>query len=102
MRSNAGNLNRATLQVNKEQNEISHQSAQSENLHAEEIGPCQYANERRPRRRALPLRGRRYAVAPQNIADRLVRHLVPQVGQRPHDSVAEPGAAFGKRLFLRE
>src|ERR1700680_7479 len=52
------------------------------------------ANERRPGCRALPLRGRRYIVAPQNVAYCLVRDLVPEVGQRPYDSIIAPVRIF--------
>ena len=34
--------------------------------------------------------GRAETVALQNIADRLIGYLIPQVGQRPHNSVIAP------------
>src|ERR1700730_1584060 len=72
----AGDVHPSGLEVDEEENVVGHQPAQREHLHTEEIGSCQYrqvrSDERCPRGRALPLRGRRYAVAPQNIADGLV------------------------------
>src|SRR5262245_3990676 len=47
-------------------------------------------NERRPGCRTLAFWCRQQAVALQHITDRLVAHLVPQIGQRPHDPVITP------------
>src|SRR5215472_5500630 len=43
-------------------------------------------NEFCPRGRARALRRRRYVTAMQNIADRLIRSLVAQIGEGPGDS----------------
>src|SRR5262245_17455845 len=47
-------------------------------------------NERRPGCRALAFWCRQQAMALQHITDRLVAHLVPEIGQRPHDPVITP------------
>ena len=48
-------------------------------------------NEFCPCGRSPPLRRRRYAASRQNIADRLIRNLVAEIGQCPSDAVIAPG-----------
>ena len=43
-----------------------------------------------PRSCALALRCRRQTVAPEDIADRLIANLIPQIGQRPRNPVIAP------------
>src|SRR5215475_14570325 len=47
-------------------------------------------NESRPGGRALALRRGRQSVALQDIADRLIADLVPQISQRPHNPTITP------------
>src|SRR6266508_7054230 len=49
-----------------------------------------HPNESRPGCRVLALWRRRQRVALQDIADRLIAHLVPKISQRPHDPVITP------------
>ena len=76
MDRDSGEVNLASFEVNEEKNVKGDQPAQREDFHAEEVSARQYrqvgTNEHCPRCRALPLRGRRYSVAAQNIAYRLV------------------------------
>jgi hypothetical protein len=71
-----------------------YQSAQRHDLRGEEVRPHQQRqvdpNESGPGCRALAFWSRRQAVALQDIADRLIADLVPQIGQRPHNSVIAP------------
>src|ERR1035437_2357658 len=48
-------------------------------------------NECRPSHRALALWRGRHPLASQNIPDRLIRNLVPQIGQTAHNPVITPG-----------
>ena len=79
-----GDLNLSIPQMDEEQNIVGHQSPQREDLHGEKVSSRQHhevsANEFCPRGRSLALRRRRYATTPQNIADRLIRNLVTQIG----------------------
>src|SRR5450830_244764 len=90
-----GNVHLAALEVNEKQHVVGHQSAQREDLRREEVGPRQHRqvsqNECRPGGRVLALRRGRQTVALQNIADRLIRDLMPQIGQRPHNPIITPG-----------
>jgi hypothetical protein len=80
--------------MDEKQHVVGHQSAQREHLRGEEVGPDQQrqvdADECRPGCRALALRCRRQSVALQDIADRLIADLVPQISQRPHNPVIAP------------
>ncbi len=79
-----GDFHLAALEMDKEQHVVGHQSAQREDLHCEKVGACQNRqvnpNECRPGRRVLARRCGRQAVTAQNIADRLIRDLMPQIG----------------------
>ena len=61
-----GNVNPAALEMDKEEDVVSHQASPREDLHREEVGACQQrevsSNEFCPGCRPLALRGRRYAV----------------------------------------
>src|SRR5664280_1651835 len=86
-----GNVHLAALEVNEKQHVVGHQSAQREDLRREEIGTRQHRqvspNECCPSHRAFAHWRGRHTVALQNIADRLIRDLMPQIGQRPHNPV---------------
>src|SRR5262245_23998947 len=88
----------AAIKVDEEQHVVGHQSTQREHFGGEKVGPCQQRqvgpNEGRPCGRALALRCRRQTVALQDIADRLIADLIPQIGQRPSDPVIAPGAVL--------
>jgi hypothetical protein len=69
-----GHLCLSALEMNEERHIVSHQSPQREDLHCEKVSSHQHRemspNEFCPCGRSSALRRRRYAVAPQNIADR--------------------------------
>ncbi len=94
MNGDPGDIHPAALEMDEEQNVVGHQPAQRQHLGREEVSSRQQRqvspNESRPRGRALALRRRRQAVTPQDIADRLIRNLVPQIGQRPSNPVIAP------------
>src|ERR1700733_15626768 len=79
-----GDFHLAALEMDKEQHVVSHQSAQREDLHCEKVGPRQHRqvspNECCPGGCLLARRCGRYAVTAQNITDRLIRDLMPQIG----------------------
>jgi hypothetical protein len=80
--------------MDEEQHVVGHQPTQREHLRGEKVGPRQQrqvdANEGLPCGRALALRCRRQTVALQDVADRLIADLIPQIGQRPSDPVITP------------
>src|SRR5450830_179240 len=90
-----GDVHLAALEMDEKQHVVGHQSSQREDLHREKVGPRQHRqvspNECRPGGRVLALRRGRQTVTAQNIADRLIRYLMPQIGQRPHDPIIAPG-----------
>jgi Transcriptional regulators len=63
----------------------------SQDFHREKVRACQHvhvrSNELLPSCHATPIRRRRNVVTAQNIADRLIRYLMPQIGQRTCDPV---------------
>ena len=73
---------------------VAGQPAQRQHLRGQEIGPSQQRqmdpNESRPGCRALALGRGRQSVALQDIANRLIADLVPQIGQRPRNPVITP------------
>jgi len=81
----------AARKMDEKQHIVRYQSMQREDLHGEEIRPRQHRevspNEGRPGRRVLALWRRRYPVTTQNVANRLVRNLMPQIGECPNDPV---------------
>ena len=94
MNRDPADVHPAALEMDEKQHVVGHQSAQREHLRGEEVRPDQQrqvdADECRPGCRALALRCRRQSVAVQDIADRLIADLVPQIGQRPHNPVIAP------------
>jgi hypothetical protein len=75
-----------------------HKSPQREDLHREKISSRQHRevspNEFGPGGRALALRRWWYAATAQNIADRLIRDHVAQIGQSPDNPVIAPAPFF--------
>ena len=94
MNGDPSDLYLAALEMDEEQHVVSHQPTQRQHLRREKVGPGQQGqvgtNERRPCGRALALRCRRQIVALQDIADRLIADLMPQIGQRPSDPIITP------------
>ena len=94
MNGEPGDIHSAALEVDEEQHVVGYQPAQRQHLGGEEVGPCQQLHvspdEVRPRGCALALRRRRQTVAPQNIANRLIGNLVPQISQRSRNPVIAP------------
>ena len=84
----------AALKMDEKQHVIGHQPAQRQHLRREKVGPRQQRqvdpNEGRPGGRALALRRRRQTVALQDIANRLIGNLIPEIGQRPRNPVIAP------------
>ena len=84
MRRDAGDVDAPGREVNEEQNVVRHQPTLSPHLRGEEVRRCKdvhmRADELRPGGGLLSLRGRRYAVTSQGVADGLVTHLMPEVG----------------------
>ncbi len=80
--------------MDEKQHVVGHQSARREHLRGEEVGPDQQRqvdpDECRPSCRALAFWCRRQAMTLQDVADRLIADLVPQIGQRPHNPVIAP------------
>src|SRR5580700_3117558 len=74
--------------------------AQREHLRREEVGPRQQRqvgpNEGRPGGRVAALRRRRQSVAVQNIANRLIGDLIPEIGQGAHNPVIAPVAVLAR------
>src|ERR1700694_2247085 len=79
-----GDVYLATLKMDEKQHVVCHQSAQRKDLHCEKVGPRQHRqvspNECCPGGCLLARRCGRYAVTAQNITDRLIRDLMPQIG----------------------
>lgn len=94
MNGDPGDVHSPALEMDEEQHVVGHQPAQRQHLGGEEVGSRQQRqvrpDEGGPRRRALAFRRRRQAVALQDIANRLIRNLVPEIGQRPRDPVVAP------------
>ena len=82
-----GNVHLSAPEMDEKQHVVRRQSSQREDLHCEEVGPRRHfqvsPNECRPGDRVFALRRGRYTVTAQNIADCLIRYLMPQIGQRP-------------------
>src|SRR5450759_5448928 len=72
------------LKMDEKQHVVCHQSAQRKYLHCEKVGPRQHRqvspNECCPGGCLLARRCGRYAVTAQNITDRLIRDLMPEIG----------------------
>src|ERR1700687_5046148 len=109
MNGDPGDVYPAALEMDEEQHVVGHQSAQRQHLCGEEVGPRQQrqmgSNEGRPCGRAFALRRRRQAVTPQDITNRLIGNLVPQIDQRSRNPVIAPvpvlaGYANSKLLDL--
>ena len=84
MGRDAGDVDAAALQVNEEQHIVRDQASKRHNLDCEEVG-CHEESEVGPNKfspggRTFAHRRWRYTVTPQNIADRLIRDLMPQIG----------------------
>ena len=94
MGRDAGQFDLAALQVDEEQDLKRHQSAQGEHLDAEEVGSGEHrqvrADEGCPGRSTVALWSWRHTVAPQNVANRLIRDIVAEVGQGADDSIIAP------------
>ena len=84
MRRDAGDVDAPGREVHEEQNVVRHQPTLSPHLRGEEVRRCKDVHMRADELRSggglLSLRGRRYAVTSQNVADGLVTHLMPEVG----------------------
>jgi hypothetical protein len=80
--------------MDEKQHVIGHQVVQRQHLRGQEVGSSQRRqidpNESRPGCRAFALWRGRQSVALQDIADRLIADLVPQIGQRPRNPVITP------------
>ncbi len=94
MNGDPGDVHPAALEMDEKQHVVGHQPAQREHLRREEVGARQQRqvgpNECRPRCRALALWCGRQSVTLQDIADRLIADLIPQIGQRPRNPVIAP------------
>jgi hypothetical protein len=79
-----GDVYLAALKLDEKQHVVGHQPAQRKDLHCEKVRPRQHRqvspNECCPGGRLLARRCGRYAVTAQNITDRLIRDLMPQIG----------------------
>ena len=87
-------VNPAALKMDEKQHVVGHQPAQRQHLRGEEVGPRQQ-RQMDPNKCAhvvVRLRsgagGRR--MPSQDIADRLIADLIPQIGQRPRNPVITP------------
>src|SRR5215471_17581547 len=69
---------------------VRHQTSPSKHLHMR-------LDELLPRRRATPLRCWGDVVSPQDVTDRLVRDLMPQIGQRAHNTVISPTSVLARK-----
>jgi hypothetical protein len=98
MNRDPGDVHPAALEMDEKQHVVGHQPAQREHLRGEEVGPDQQRqvdpDECRPSCRALAFWCRRQAMTLQDVADRLIADLVPQIGQRPHNPVIAPVTIF--------
>ena len=88
-------IHTAALEVNEEQHVVGDQSSKRENLDREELGCREEGevgpNKFRPGGRTFALRRGRYTVAAQHIADRLIRDMISQIGERPDNPIIAPG-----------
>jgi hypothetical protein len=94
MNSDAGDVHPAALEVDEEQDVVGHQTTQRQDLGSKEVATGQQRqvgpDEGRPASRPLALRRRWQTVASQDITNRLIANLVPQIGQRPRNTVIAP------------
>ena len=98
MGGDAGDVHTAALEVNEEQHVVGDQSSKRQNLDREEVGCREKGevgpNEFRPGGRTFALPRGRYIVAAQHIADRLIRDMISEIGERPDNPVIAPRAIF--------
>ena len=87
------NVNPRALQIYKKQHVAGHQPSHKD-LGRGNVGPCEQRevdpNEFCPGGPAFALRRRRYTVTTQHVADRLIRDLMSQIGERPDDPIIAP------------
>jgi hypothetical protein len=92
------------LQFDKEEHVVRHQASPGQHLNREEIGSCEHvhmlADEILPSGRLTPFRWRCDVVAPQDVADGLVREMMAQVGQRADDAVVTPARVLASEANL--
>ena len=86
------------LKVNDEQNVVRRKTSPGQHFNSEKVGTREHrdvrSNEVFPGR-GLPAFGRRRnAVPTKNVADRLVRNVVSDVGQRSRDAVVTPAGVL--------
>jgi hypothetical protein len=101
----AGDVSASSLEVDDEEDEVANEPADRQHLNAEEVGPRDRApmspQERAPRKRLAPARGRLDPVVSQDALDRRASHVEAEVVQRPAQAgVAPRGALAGHRQQL--
>ena len=112
MARNPGDLNASVFQMNEEQNVVSHQSSPRQHFHSEEVTASKDVHMSRkkvlPRRDLASPRSRSDAMLAQDVLDRLVRYIVPQVGQsrrfgrNPNPSSLSPSVRSALPLWWRQ
>ena len=101
----AGDVNATSFQIDDEKHEVADKPADRQHLNAEEVSRCDRApmspQERAPRKRLAPARGRLDSVLSQDALDRGASHVETEVVQRSAQACVAPrGALPGHRQQL--
>lgn len=95
VRSDAGNLNCPASDLDEEEHVVGNQAGRCEYFGSREVASCDDIlvgfDELRPRDVRLSPRGRSHAIAPQDIANRLVADVVAEIRQGPRNAIVAPG-----------